>query len=259
MDIVCIITYSEAKILRTYTSKSIPLTFHCVFLLNVIISKSTLKNGGPHLKMFNGEDFITAKGVTLSRELSSENKLWVRLFLQGEGVVSLSSKNFKGDSEPFIWAVYSIRKNSLNSKYFVYEIDVKDDMLTLRQSRETLSTVLNWTKLIIKYTPHEQPDDDLLSILYWNMKLLASPSVPYHAADWRFLWQWLEHWGLAPDIVNFFSSNKFTNKEITLLIQVLNLNVKGVIELFNSQLNASIRENIFKVAARLSSNFLRQI
>ena len=69
--------------------------------------------------MFNGEDFITAKGVTLSREISGENNLWVRLFLQGEGVVSLSSKNFKGDSEPFVWAIYNFRKKSRSTKYFV--------------------------------------------------------------------------------------------------------------------------------------------
>lgn len=209
--------------------------------------------------MFNGEDFVTAKGVTLSREISSESRLWVRLFLQGEGVVSLSSKNFNGDSEPFVWAIYSLRKNSLNSKYFVHDIDVRDDMLPLRQHRETLSTVINWTKLIIKYTPHEQPDDDFLAILYWNMKLLANPSVPNHVTNWRFIWQWLEHWGLAPDIVNLFSKNQFTIEEITLLIQTVNLNAKGVIKLFNSPINSSIRENIFKVAAKLSSSLLHQI
>ena len=209
--------------------------------------------------MFNGEDFVMAKGITLSREFSGENRLWVRLFLQGEGVVSLSSKNFKGDSEPFVWAVYSIQKKSQSSKYFVKDIEVKDDMLSIRRSRQTLFIALNWSKLIAKYTPHEQPDDDFLSILYWNMKLLANPSVPHHAADWRFLWQWLEHWGLAPDIVDFFASKKFTNQEIALLIQTLSLNAKGVIKLFHSTINSSVRENIFKIAARLAAAFLRQI
>ena len=32
--------------------------------------------------MFNGEDFITAKGVTLSREISGENNLWGHLFIK---------------------------------------------------------------------------------------------------------------------------------------------------------------------------------
>ncbi|MBQ3455583.1 MAG: hypothetical protein IJG36_04040 [Synergistaceae bacterium] len=209
--------------------------------------------------MFNGEDFITAKGVTLSREISGENNLWVRLFLQGEGVVSLSSKNFKGDSEPFIWAIYSFRKKSRSAKYFVSDIDVKDDMFPLRRSRETLLTAMKWAKLLAKYMPHEQPDDNLLTYLYWNMKLLATPSVPYYVPDWRFLWQWIMLWGLAPDITEFHASKNFSNDEIRLLVQTLNLNAKGVIKLFTAPININIRENIFIIAARLAVKFLRQI
>ncbi|MBQ3586052.1 MAG: hypothetical protein II964_04975 [Synergistaceae bacterium] len=209
--------------------------------------------------MFNGEDFITAKGVTLSREISGENNLWVRLFLQGEGVVSLSSKNFKGDSEPFIWAIYSFRKKSRSAKYFVSDIDVKDDMLAVRRSRETLLTAMKWSNLLAKYMPHEQPDDNLLTYLYWNMKLLATPSVPYYVPDWRFLWQWIMLWGLAPDIAEFHASKNFSNDEIRLLVQTLNLNAKGVIKLFTAPININIRENIFIIAARLAVKFLRQI
>ena len=209
--------------------------------------------------MFNGEDFITAKGVTLSREISGENNLWVRLFLQGEGVVSLSSKNFKGDSEPFIWAIYSFRKKARSAKYFVSDIDVKDDMLAVRRSRETLLTAMKWSNLLAKYMPHEQPDDNLLTYLYWNMKLLATPSVPYYVPDWRFLWQWIMLWGLAPDIAEFHASKNFSNDEIRLLVQTLNLNAKGVIKLFTAPININIRENIFIIAARLAVKFLRQI
>ena len=209
--------------------------------------------------MFNGEDFTTAKGVTLSREISGENNLWVRLFLQGEGVVSLSSKNFKGDSEPFIWAIYNFRKNSKNAKYFVSDIDVKDDMLALRRSRETILTAFSWAKLLAKFMPHEQPDDELLGNLYWNMKLLSQPSVPYYVPAWRFIWQWIEQWGLAPDIVDFHASNNFNDDEISLLVQTSSLNAKGVIKLFNSPININIRENSFIIAAKLAAKFLRQI
>ncbi|MBQ7168682.1 MAG: hypothetical protein IJR63_02110 [Synergistaceae bacterium] len=209
--------------------------------------------------MFNGEDFITAKGVTLSREFSGENRLWVRLFLQGEGVVSLSSKNFKGDSEPFVWAVYNFRKNAKNAKYYLEDIDVKDDMLGLRRSRESILTALKWSALLIKYMPHEQPDDELLAVLYWNMKLLATPAVPYYVPDWRFLWQWIDLWGLAPDIVAFHSSNSFNDDEIRLLVQTITLNANGVIRLFTSPVNINIRENAFIIAARLAAGFLRQI
>ena len=209
--------------------------------------------------MFNGEDFITAKGVTLSREFSGENNLWVRLFIQGEGVVSLSSRNFKGDSEPFIWGIYSFRKKSRSSKYFVSDIDVKDDMLKVRRSSNTIITAQKWAKLLTKYMPHEQPDDDLLSVLYWNMKLLTHSAVPYTVPDWRFLWQWLELWGLAPDIVDFHMSNNFNNDEIQFLVKILSLNIEGLIALFSKPINSNIRKNSFAVAARLAVKFLRQI
>ena len=209
--------------------------------------------------MFNGENFLTAKGVTLQREISGENKLWVRLFLQGEGVVSLSSKNFKGDSEPFVWAIYSFRKMARSAKYLVDDIDVKDDMFRLRRSRETILTAQKWAALLAKFMPHEQPDDDLLNILYWNMKLLATPPVPFSVPDWRFLWQWIELWGLAPDIVTFHEANNFSRDEIHLMIQVSTLNADGVIRLFTVPLAIRIRENIFTVAAKLAAKFLRQI
>ena len=224
-----------------------------------ICYNSLINLSGGYQNMFNGEDFITAKGVTLSREISGENNLWVRLFLQGEGVVSLSSKNFKGDSEPFVWAIYNFRKKSRSTKYFVSDIDVKDDMLGLRRSRETITAAMNWAGLLAKYMPHEQPDDELLTVLYWNMKLLATKSVPYHVPDWRFLWQWIELWGLAPDIVEFHASNSFNDDEIRLLVQTINLNAKGVIKLFTAPFNINIRENTFIIAAKLASKFLRQI
>lgn len=209
--------------------------------------------------MFNGEDFITAKGVTLTREFSGENRLWVRLFVQNEGIISLSSKNFMGDSEPFLWAVYGIRKQSRNAKYFVTDIDVKDDMFALRRSRQTIQTALKWTRFLIKYVPHEQPDDLLLASLYWNMKLLANPSVPYSAAEWRFIWLWLEHWGIAPDIFDFHASKNFNDDEISLLVQLSHLNAKGVIQLFSSPINSNVRENVFSIAAKLAAGFLKQI
>ncbi len=207
--------------------------------------------------MFNGENFLTAKGVTLSREISGENKLWVRLFLQGEGVVSLSSKNFKGDSEPFIWAVYSFRKIAKSAKYLVDDIDVKDDMLALRRSRETILTARKWADLLTKYMPHEQPDDDLLNILYWNMKLLATQSVPYYVPAWRFMWQWIHSWGLAPEIEDFYGTKNFSRDDINLLVQIFSLNAEGVIKIFTSKIDVNDK-NIFTSAAKLALKFLRQ-
>lgn len=209
--------------------------------------------------MFNGENFITAKGVTLSREQSGENNLWVRLFLKGEGIVNVTSKNFMGASEPFIWANYNLRKKSKSQNYFIDDIDVKDDMLNIRRNRITIIIAFQWVQLLIKYVPHEQPDDNLLSNLYWNMKLLTEPKVLPDASNWRFIWKWLELWGLAPELVSFYASKNFNQDEILTLAQTLSLNTKGVIQMFSQPLKPLVRENVFKVAANLAVKFLDQI
>ena len=208
--------------------------------------------------MFNGEEFITVKGVTLSREYSDERNLWVKLFLKGEGIVALSSKNFMGDSEPFMWAVYYLRKKTRSKNYFVDDIEVQDDMFNLRKSRETLVTVFDWTKSLMQFLPFEHPDDDLLSNLYWNMKLLTFTSIPYYISDWRFVWKWLELWGLAPEIVNFLVSNNFNDDEIILLGKITRLNFKDIINLLSQPVSKNIRENAFKIAAKLARRFLIQ-
>ena len=210
--------------------------------------------------MFSGEEFVTVKGITLSREYSStdERKLWVKLFLKGQGIVALSSKNFMGDSEPFMWAVYNLRKKLRSKNYYVEDIDVQDDMFHIRRSRETLITILDWTNLLLQFLPFEQPADDLLNNLYWNMKLLAAPSLPYYLSDWRFVWKWLELWGLAPEIVDFLTSNNFNNDEIILLAKITRLNLKDIINLLSQPISENIRENSFKIAAKLARRFLIQ-
>ncbi|MBQ4430237.1 MAG: hypothetical protein II877_01950 [Synergistaceae bacterium] len=209
--------------------------------------------------MFNGEDFLTLKGVTLSRETIGERNLWVRLFLYDAGLVSLTSKNFMGDSEPFVWAYYDFQKKTKSRNYFLADIDVKDDMLQLRRSRESLTAAFEWVNLITKYLPPEHPDNDLLTLLYWNMRLLAQQSVPCYVSRWRFIWQWLELWGLAPDIVAFHTAKSFRDEEISLLVQVSSLNVKGVMRLLACPMNENVRENVFVVAEKLALGFLDEI
>ena len=169
--------------------------------------------------MFNGEEYITAKGVILWRKDMGENNLWVNLFLEDAGLVSLSSKNFMGESEPFVWGYFSLQKMKRNARYFLYDTDIKDDMLKIRRSRDTLLAAMNWSKALMKYLPTEQPDNELLNNLYWCMKLLAVPAIPVEAVNWRFLRLWLEGWGLAPELAPFHASNGFNSEEISLLSQ----------------------------------------
>ncbi len=206
--------------------------------------------------MFNDEKFVTVSGVVLSRNLSGENSLSLTLFLKKFGLVRVTTRKSSGDSEPFIWGNFYLQKKHKGRGYSIKEVEVIDDMFTLRTGREKILTALEWSDLITKYLIFEQPDDDLLTNLYWNMKLLTVSNVPVKAVDWRFRWNWLKLWGLAPDVVKYHIAMKFNDEEIFLLAQLDILDTKGVINLFSKPLDKNIRENIFKVASKLTMKFL---
>ena len=208
--------------------------------------------------MFNDEEYITAKGVILSRKAMGENNLWVTLFLEDAGLVSLSSKNFMGDSEPLSWGYFFLQKMKRGAKYFIHDTDIRDDMLKLRQGRESFLAAMNWSKALMKYLPAEQPDNDLLQNLYWSMRLLTVPVIPAEAVSWRFFWLWLDVWGLAPELETFHASNSFNPEEISLLSQLAALQPQEVTQLFTGSVSPNIRENIFKVAIPLAKNFLNE-
>ncbi|MBQ7154273.1 MAG: hypothetical protein IJR85_01820 [Synergistaceae bacterium] len=208
--------------------------------------------------MFRGEPFPTRKGVVLWRKTVSEDRLWSTLFLEGEGIVNVSSKNMLGDSEPFVWGYFAFQKTARGKGYFLFEADIKDDMLHIRCRRDSIVAAMLCSQYLRKYLIPEQPDDSLLTNLYWCMKLLTVPVVPAEAAKWRFLRLWLEEWGLAPELEPFHTAKGFSQEEIILLSQVAALTYKGIIALFNSRLSPNIRENIFKVASELALNFFNE-
>ena len=209
--------------------------------------------------MFNGELFPTRKGVVLWRKSISEDRLWSTLFLEGEGIVNVSSKNMLRDSEPFVWGYFSFQKTAKGKGYFLFEADIKDDMLHIRRRKDSIVAAVRWSKYLRKYLIPEQPDDSLLTNLYWCMKLLTVPVVPAEAVTWRLLRIWLEEWGLAPELESFHTERGFTQEEIVLLAQAAAFTYKGIIALFTSRLSPGIRENIFKVASELALNFFIEI
>lgn len=215
--------------------------------------------------MHEDKSFIRASGTILSRKLMGENNLSVTLFLKQTGILNASvpsgqsgKNHFGGDTEPLAWGIFSLRKKRRSKNFFIEDIEINDDMLNLRRSRLTLTTALNWSKILVKYLLPDQPDDELLANLYWSMKLLTCPNVPTDAAEWRFIWKWLENWGLAPDIVNFHVAMKFNTDEILLLTQLANRTIKGVTDFFANPINYNIRENMFKVATKLAVKFLNE-
>lgn len=206
--------------------------------------------------MFNEyDDFPIVKGVILSHKTMGENNLLVTLFLEDAGIMTLSSKDFKGDSEPFVWGDFYLRRKKKGSGYFIFDTDIKDCMLHIRRGRESIEAAFNFSSLLIKYLPAGHSDDELLTNLYWSMKLLSVSSVPSSAVYWRFIWKWLEEWGLAPDLISFYAEKGFNDDEVSLLSQLSILNVKEIAELFNKPISANIREHVFKVASKLAQHF----
>ena len=209
--------------------------------------------------MLNGEEEVTAKGVILHREDRGENRLWSTVFLQGIGMVGVSSKNFAGDSEPFVGGEFYF-KRLRNGRYFMFDTDIKDTMLHIRRrGLETLQIAFAFVNAVMKYLPYEQPDDDLLVNLYWSMKLLTIGAVPPSAAHWRFVWRWLNEWGLAPELRGFCVSGNFLQEEFDLLSQVAGLTPKAAADIFSGKLNPNIRQNVFRVAVNNAVKFLDQI
>ena len=210
--------------------------------------------------MFNGDDYVTAKGVVLYRENRGENLLWSTVFLQGIGMTGVSSKNFMGDSEPFVWGEFYFQRIRNSTRYFMFDTDIKDTMFRLRRRGfEPLQAAFMFVKAVMKYLPYEQPDDDLLVNLYWSMKLLTFRTVPPSAAHWRFIWRWLNEWGLAPELEGFCSEGNFLEEEFYLLSQVASITPKAVEELFLGKINPNVRQNVFKVAVKKSMAFFSQI
>ncbi|MBQ7578523.1 MAG: recombination protein O N-terminal domain-containing protein [Synergistaceae bacterium] len=206
---------------------------------------------------------IKSSGVILFRKSYGENTLWTKLFLKEYGIITATmptagKNSFGGDSEPFCWGTFALKRKPKGKNYRVEDIDIYEDMLNIRKAPDTILTAFKWSKAVLKYLLDDQPDNDLLANLYWNMKLLCEKIVPADASDWRFIWNWLNLWGIAPDIMQFCSTKNFNRDETILLAQLTKVDTKNVIKIFSSPLSNNIRKNIFKYAAESAYKFLNE-
>ncbi len=207
--------------------------------------------------------FIESSGIILFRKLYSESTIWTKLFLKNHGIITatapaIGKNSFGGDTEPFCWGNFSLRRKQKGKNYNIEDIDLNDDMLDLRKAYDKILTAFKWSRFILKYLPLYQPDNELLANLYWNMKLLCDINVPSEASNWRFIWNWLRIWGIAPDIIRFCQTKNFNHDETILLAQITNTDIKNVIKIFSSHISNNIRKNTFKFAAGYAYKFLNQ-
>jgi len=154
------------------------------------------------------QGYHSAAGTVLRRKISADGDMVLDLFLKGFGRLPVyargggrGSVRFGGATEPLIWGDFEIYKSGKGGRLILRSIDVKYDALKLRASKDVIFTAINWIKMLIMYLEEGRADDKVLTCFYWGLKLLEE-GVPVEIADWRFVWRWLNIWGLAPDPEN---------------------------------------------------------
>ena len=110
-------------------------------------------------------------------------------------------------------------------------------------------SAVKWSRLLIQNLIPENPDDELLANLYWNMKLLCNNKIPVEVSDWRFVWRWLRLWGIAPE------DNHNFNK--ALLLKVANADIDFIINNFDFTNFNKYNQKLFANAAMQAEKFLR--
>ncbi|MDR1731359.1 MAG: DNA repair protein RecO [Synergistaceae bacterium] len=152
------------------------------------------------------QGFETASGVVLHRRVVREGDLLLTLFLRGLGKIRVSAGGaasgkvrFGGGTEPLVWGSFGLYRDRIGN-FRLKNADVADDLLKLRGRAESLFAGVRWAKLLLARLPEEEGADDLLTALYWDMKLLEGREFPVQVVNFHFLWRWLKLWGLAPDL-----------------------------------------------------------
>lgn len=235
------------------------------------------------------QGLMAATGVVLARARTGEAGLWLTLFLKGEGLLRASapgaesgSVRFGGGTEPFVWGTFQLHRGRAGG-LCLSGVDIADDMLPLRKRPELLYMAVRWSRLVKRFLPFEYPADALLANLYWNLRLLSAPPVPPAAADWRFLWRWLEDWGLAPDLAHCARCGReldraawtedgllctdcgrgaqgtrpsFTGEELGLLLQTTARDGEAVARAFEENVFLKKQEPLFALAARCAEGLL---
>jgi DNA repair protein RecO (recombination protein O) len=151
------------------------------------------------------QGYQSAVGTVLRRKITAEGDIFLDLFLKELGRLPAyirgggrGSVRFGGATEPLVWGEFELYKSGKGGHIILRSVEVKYDALKLRNSKEVILTAFNWIKLLLKYLEEGRADDKVLSCFFWGLKLLED-GVPVEIADWRFIWRWLNIWGLAPE------------------------------------------------------------
>lgn len=151
------------------------------------------------------QGYFSASGTVLRRKISAEGDMVIDLFLKELGRLPVyirgggrGSVRFGGATEPLVWGEFELYRSGKGGHIILKSVDVKYDALKLRDSKEMLLTAFNWIKMLLMYLEEGRADNKVLSCYFWGLKLLED-GVPVEIADLRFVWRWLNIWGLAPE------------------------------------------------------------
>lgn len=221
------------------------------------------------------EKYIKCSGVVLSRIVQGENNLILELFLEDIGITratlrnAISTTKFGGVSEPTSWGIFALRNSTRFKGYVLESAEIFDDMLDLKTCSEAFKCFMKWADMLRKKIPNGADDNDLLKILYDEMKLLTNRKIPVKAVNFRFIWRWLTSWGGVPDFKTCFASKLnskiFSVRELKLLYYLSILDAKNLEKLFtqnnvNEFLKANSQNNpkFFDTAANFITSFFNQ-
>ena len=153
---------------------------------------------------FIPQGLLRHSGVVLRRTSSPEGNLSLYLLLRTVGPQWVSAPGasrgrmrFGGSVEPLVWGNFNLYKGT--KRLYLKSVDVSEDFWALRRDPERLRILLEWDRLLSLHLVPGHPCDDVLAIFYWS-SILVRQGVHPLLAEWRFLWKWLNAWGLAPSL-----------------------------------------------------------
>lgn len=143
-------------------------------------------------------------GVVLRRLVTPEGNASVLLFLRSSGPLwvrlpgaSRGSVRFGGAAEPLVWGAYQLQRT--RTDVYLREAEVKEDFWELRSMPNACRQALHWCSLLSRNLLRGFPYDSLLPLLYWSTAALVGGAPP-GVVSVRFLWRWLDDWGMAPEL-----------------------------------------------------------
>ena len=150
------------------------------------------------------QGLLKLPGVVLKRRISPEGDVSLYLFLKEAGPVYVQAPGasrgrvrFGGAIEPLVWAAFNLYRGERT--FYLKSADIKEDFWGLRGKTAAINRLLEWDGLLCRHLVPGLQCDEVLTLFYRSGLLLKEGVHPL-VVEWRFLWKWLNEWGIAPSL-----------------------------------------------------------